>query len=59
MLAYSKVYQGAGIVEQLSLDLQAAFSGKTGFTSRNLWYMKKWYLFYSSELNWLLDDTML
>lgn len=50
---------GSGIVEQLSLDLQAAFPGEIGFSSRNLWYMKKWYLFYSSELNRLLDDTML
>lgn len=50
---------GAGIVEQLSLDLQAAFPGEIGFSSRNLWYMKKWYLFYSSELNQLLDDTTL
>ena len=50
---------GSGIVEQLSLDLQAAFPGETGFSSRSLWYMKKWYLFYSSELNRLLDDTIL
>ena len=42
---------GSGIVEQLSLDLQAAFPNETGFGSRNLWYMKKWYLFYSTELH--------
>ncbi len=48
---------GTGIVEQLSLDLQAAFPGETGFSSRNLWYMKKWYQFYSSELNRLLEGV--
>ncbi len=47
---------GAGIVEQLSLDLQAAFPGETGFGSRNLWYMKKWYLFYSTELHRLVVE---
>lgn len=41
---------GSGIVEQLSLDLQAAFPGESGFGSRNLWYMKKWHLFYSEKL---------
>lgn len=34
---------GSGIVEQLSLDLQAAFPNETGFGTSNLWYMKKWY----------------
>ena len=39
---------GNGIVEQVSLDLQDAFPGVKGFSVRNLWYMKQWYLFYSS-----------
>ncbi len=39
---------GAGIVEQLSKDLQNAFPGIDGFTARNLWLMKQWYLFYSN-----------
>lgn len=39
---------GAGIVEQLSNDLQNAFPGTDGFTARNLWLMKQWYLFYSN-----------
>lgn len=38
---------GTGIVEQLSLDLQAEFPGDKGFGTANLWYMKKWYLFYT------------
>ena len=40
---------GDGIIEQLSLDLRLAFPDIKGFSSRNLWYMKKWFLFYSSE----------
>lgn len=38
---------GNGIVEQVSLDLQAAFPAVKGFSTTNLWYMKKWYQFYS------------
>ena len=41
---------GAGVVEQVSLDLQAAFPESKGFSTTNLWYMKQWYLFYSSEI---------
>ena len=40
---------GAGVVEQLSLDLRAAYPDVKGFSSRNLWYMKQWYLFYSGD----------
>lgn len=39
---------GAGVVEQVSLDLQREFSNADGFSVANLWFMKKWYLFYSS-----------
>lgn len=42
---------GKGIVEQVSLDLRAAFPGEKGFGVSNLWYMKKWYLFYAGEEN--------
>ena len=38
---------GAGVVEQVSLDLQAAFPESKGFSTTNLWYMKQWYSFYS------------
>lgn len=41
---------GSGIVEQLSLDLHAAFPESKGFSARNLWYMKVWYSFYSSHI---------
>ncbi|MBR6416574.1 MAG: DUF1016 family protein [Bacteroidales bacterium] len=40
---------GSGIVEQVSLDLQAAFPESKGFSTTNLWRMKQWYLFYSNE----------
>lgn len=39
---------GAGVVEQVSLDLQREFPNADGFSAANLWFMKKWYLFYSS-----------
>ena len=39
---------GEGIVEQLSLDLKAEFPTDKGFSARNLWYMKQWYLFYTT-----------
>lgn len=37
--------------EQLSLDLQNEFPKAKGFSARNLWNMKKWYLFYSGKEN--------
>lgn len=40
---------GAGVVEQVSLDLQKEFPNSTNFSTRNLWYMKQWYLFYTEE----------
>ena len=38
---------GAGVVEQVSLDLKREFPNAGGFSTSNLWYMKKWYLFYA------------
>ncbi len=40
---------GSGVVEQLSFDLQEAFPNDRGFSTTNLWAMKKWYLFFSSS----------
>ncbi len=50
-LAIRKVEEkwGSGVVEQVSLDLQAAFPESKGFSARNLWHMKKWYLFYAEQ----------
>lgn len=42
---------GDGIVERLSKDLLTEFPGTDGFTPRNLWFMKQWYLFYSQPGN--------
>lgn len=39
---------GSGIVEQLSLDLQETFPKEKGFSCRNMWRMKQWYLFFST-----------
>ena len=41
---------GTGIVEQISLDLQAEFPDEKGFSTSNIWYMKRWYLFYANAL---------
>ena len=40
---------GAGVVEQVSLDLQREFPNADGFSTTNLCYMKQWYLFYIQE----------
>lgn len=40
---------GSGVVEQLSFDLKEAFPFDKGFGTTNLWAMKKWYLFFSSQ----------
>lgn len=41
---------GAGVVEQLSLDLQTEYPESKGFSTTNLWYMKQWYQFYSTAV---------
>lgn len=50
-LALRKVEEkwGSGIVEQLSLDLRNEFPDIKGFSTTNLWYMKKWYMFYAGD----------
>ncbi len=48
---------GSGIVEQLSLDLQNRYPGEKGFASSNIWYMKKWYLFYSEKVQQYNEST--
>lgn len=40
---------GSGVVEQVSMDLQAAFPESKGFSTTNLWRMKQWYQFYCQE----------
>lgn len=40
---------GEGVVEQVSLDLKREFPNENGFSTRNLHYMKQWYLFYTND----------
>lgn len=44
---------GKGIVEQISRDLRKAFAETKGFSARNIWYAKKWYLFYEGDHEFL------
>ena len=48
---------GAGVVEQVSLDLKREFPDADGFSTPNLWYMKKWYLFYTQTEHAILHQT--
>jgi hypothetical protein len=41
---------GAGVVEQVSLNMQKKFPESKNFSVRNLWYMKQWYLFYMENM---------
>lgn len=36
---------GSGIIERLSLDFKSAFPKQSGFSTTNLWYIKKWFEF--------------
>ncbi|MES2850152.1 MAG: PDDEXK nuclease domain-containing protein [Bacteroidota bacterium] len=40
---------GTKLIEQLSKDLLNEFPGMKGFSRTNLFYIKKWYLFYNSN----------
>lgn len=40
---------GKSVIEQLAADLQAEFSGVTGYSSRNLWYARRFYLCYGTN----------
>ncbi len=39
---------GEALIDQLAKDLSAALPGVKGFSSRNLFYIRKWYLFYNT-----------
>lgn len=49
---------GAGVVEQLSLDLQSRYPGEKGFGADNLWAMKRWYLFYAEKLEQPVQELL-
>ena len=40
---------GKGIVEQLALDLRTEFPGVAGFSARNIWNMRSFYLTYAAN----------
>lgn len=45
----SEASWGDGLVERLALDLKKDFSEMKGFSRRNLYAIRQWYLFYSSK----------
>lgn len=47
---------GKAVVEQVAADLQQAFPGIKGFSSRNLWRMRAFYLSYTQEVKQLTQD---
>lgn len=47
---------GNGIIKKLSLDLKAEFDQQQGFSTYNIYFMKRWYLFYTNE-NILFDQV--
>lgn len=42
---------GKSVVEQLASDLKKTFSGRTGFSTQNLWYMRQFYQLYQGDIN--------
>lgn len=59
---------GKSIVEQLSVDLMKQFPGRSGFATRNLWFMKQFYSEYvncsilqslTAEIPWTQNVTIL
>ena len=42
---------GANFMKRLSLDLRAEFPQAEGFSVVNLYYIKRWFVFYSSHTN--------
>jgi predicted nuclease of restriction endonuclease-like (RecB) superfamily len=42
---------GTGLIPRFAKDLKAAFPHLTGFSTRNLFYIRKWYLFYQEHFS--------
>ena len=47
-----KLKWGSSVVKELSKDLKKNFPNQKGFSRSNLFYMKKWFEFYSNELDY-------
>ena len=45
-----KAKWGSGLIKQLSIDLKDEFSNLTGFSKDNLYFMKRFYLFYYKSI---------
>jgi predicted nuclease of restriction endonuclease-like (RecB) superfamily len=41
---------GNNVIEQLSRDLKTEFPGMSGFSTRNLWETRRFYLFYNTPI---------
>src|SRR5437868_1463911 len=54
-----KLGWGKAVVEKLSHDLRNEFSGTSGFSTQNLWYMRQFYLEYReySDLQQLAGEV--
>ncbi len=59
---------GKGVVERLSADLRAEFGEKSGFSARNLWYMRDFFRAYqelpilqplAAEISWTKNTLIL
>lgn len=60
--------RGKAIVEHLAIDLQDVFAGMKGFSARNIWYMRNFYLTYhnkkklqalTAEISWTSNTIIL
>lgn len=49
----SEASWGDGLVERLAVDLKKDFSEMKGFSRRNLYAIRQWYLFYSSKFKFV------
>jgi predicted nuclease of restriction endonuclease-like (RecB) superfamily len=45
----NKLGWGKSIVEKLSADLQNEFPGMSGFSPRNIWYMRNFFVLYNKS----------
>lgn len=59
---------GRAVVEHLATDLQSIFEGMKGFSARNIWYMRNFYLSYhnkkklqalTAEISWTSNTIIL
>jgi len=48
---------GAKLLEQMSIDLKHEFPDIKGFSRRNLYAIRQWYLFYSKEYEFVPQDV--